>query len=87
MESKGVEKLSKNKGRKPDALIPTLQNVQAVKGYISEDSIARKAEATDATPSRVFGIATFYKRFRFEARARSLLFALVNLIRSLIEPE
>ena len=73
MESEGIDELSKNKGRKPDALIPTLQDIQAAKGYLSEDSVTKTAETTKTTPSRVFGVATFYNRFQFEPVPRYLI--------------
>ena len=73
MESKRIDEPFKNKEKKPDALIPALQDIQAAKGYVSEDSIAKIAEATKTTRSRVFGVATFYNRFQFEPVPRYLI--------------
>ncbi len=46
-------------------LIPMLQKTQEVHGYISPETVNRIATATGASPSEVFGVASFYSQFRF----------------------
>lgn len=48
-----------------DSLIPILQGVQGMFGYISEDSVEEIAKYLDISHSYIFGVATFYTQFRF----------------------
>ena len=58
----------------PDAkreyLIPLLQAVQASEGYLSRDAIVKIAEHLKLPASKVYGVATFYNQFRFQAQGR-----------------
>jgi len=55
---------SSYEGRR-DELIPILQDVQAELGYLPEEAMVAIAEFTGVPESRVYGVATFYKQFRF----------------------
>jgi NADH-quinone oxidoreductase E subunit len=55
---------------KRDALIPILQEVQESHGFISHDTIVRVAAHLNLPPSKVYGVATFYNQFRFQAPGR-----------------
>ncbi len=48
-------------------LIPILQDVQDVRGYISKDDIIKIAEYLEVPDSKVFGVATFYNQFKLTA--------------------
>lgn len=48
-----------------ESMIPLLQEVQGEAGYLSPEAMAEIALATDVPVSRVYGVATFYKQFRF----------------------
>ncbi|HNW94032.1 MAG TPA: NADH-quinone oxidoreductase subunit NuoE [bacterium] len=50
-----------------DALIPILQEVQAQLGYIPRDAVTRIARHLNLPASKVYGVATFYNQFRFNA--------------------
>lgn len=52
---------------KRDALIPILQEVQESQGFISHDTIVQVASHLNLPPSKVYGVATFYNQFRFQA--------------------
>jgi NADH-quinone oxidoreductase subunit E len=55
-------------GRGPltmDSLIPVLQDVQTESGYLSEGSMEAISTMIGVPVSRVYGVATFYKQFRF----------------------
>jgi bidirectional [NiFe] hydrogenase diaphorase subunit len=50
-----------------DQLIETLHVAQDVFGYLSEDVLLYVARALRLPPSMVYGVATFYQLFTFEA--------------------
>ncbi len=47
-----------------ETLIPILQDVQALFGYLPEESLAIIAKYIGVSTSKVFGVATFYNQFR-----------------------
>jgi NADH-quinone oxidoreductase subunit E len=51
-------------GRRED-LIPILQEIQGEFGYLSEDAIVKTADFLGLSTTKIFGLATFYDRFRF----------------------
>ncbi len=55
---------------KRDELIPILQEVQEVLGYLSGEAIERIGEHLSLPTSKVYGVATFYNQFRFQPRGR-----------------
>ena len=48
-----------------DSLIPLLQDVQEECGYLSSEAMEEIASAVSVPVSRVYGVATFYRQFRF----------------------
>ena len=48
-----------------DSLIPVLQDVQKEYGFLSGESMEEISSLIGAPVSRVYGVATFYKQFRF----------------------
>jgi NADH-quinone oxidoreductase subunit E len=48
-----------------DSLIPLLQEIQEERGYLSSHSMEEIATAVNVSVSRVYGVATFYRQFRF----------------------
>jgi NADH-quinone oxidoreductase subunit E len=48
-----------------ESLIPLLQGVQEESGYLSCDAMEEIAWAASVPVSRVYGVATFYRQFRF----------------------
>jgi NADH-quinone oxidoreductase subunit E len=48
-----------------DSLIPVLQDVQKESGYLSNDSMEEISTRLGVPVSRVYGVATFYRQFRF----------------------
>lgn len=53
-----------------DALIEVLHDVQEVMGFLSVEVLAYVADRLGLPPSYVYGVATFYHLFRFEAKGR-----------------
>jgi NADH-quinone oxidoreductase E subunit len=62
--------LEKYPNAERDALIPILQEVQEVEGYLSRESIIRIGRHLKLPASKVHGVATFYNQFRFERQGR-----------------
>jgi NADH-quinone oxidoreductase subunit E len=50
-----------------EQLIPLLQAIQRVDGFISKAAMERLAVALETPVSHVYGVATFYNQFRFAA--------------------
>ncbi len=53
-----------------DHLIPILQEIQEAEGYLSQASITRVGQSLDMPSSKIFGVATFYNMFRFQAKGK-----------------
>ena len=53
-----------------DALIPVLQRIQDEFGYLSEDTLNKIASYLKLSPTKVYGLATFYNQFRFSPKGR-----------------
>ncbi len=64
------EILSRHANAGRDALIPILQEVQDACGYLSRESVRRIGEFLCLPSSKIYGVATFYNQFRFEALGR-----------------
>jgi NADH-quinone oxidoreductase subunit E len=50
-----------------DSLIPLLQEVQEAHGYLSRDAVLRIGRHLSLPASKIYGVATFYNQFRFQA--------------------
>lgn len=62
--------LAEHRGASRDALIPILQKVQEVEGFLSQDSIVRIGRELELPASKIYGVATFYNQFRFQPLGR-----------------
>jgi len=58
--------LEKYPNAKRDSLIPILQEIQGVVGYLSEESVIAVGKHLRLPASKIYGVATFYNQFRFE---------------------
>lgn len=56
-----------------DLIIPVLQDVQKIEGYISEECIMLLAGQIGTTPARIYGVATFYNQFRLSPLGKHLI--------------
>jgi NADH-quinone oxidoreductase E subunit len=59
--------LEKYRNAKRDQLIPILQEVQESNGFLSRESVARIGRHLGLPASKIYGVATFYNQFRFQA--------------------
>jgi len=62
--------VSKYQPGRRDGLIPLLQEVQEACGYLSRESVIRIGQHLKLPASKVYGVATFYNQFRFQALGR-----------------
>lgn len=53
-----------------DDLIPILQKVQHVEGFLSREAVIRIGEHLGLPASKIYGVATFYNQFRFQPQGR-----------------
>ncbi len=53
---------------KQSSLISILQDVQDIYRYLSEEVLEYVSEATGVSPSKIFGVATFYENFSLEPK-------------------
>ncbi len=51
-------------------LIPILQEVQEVQGYLSREAVIRIGEFLKLPISKIYGVATFYNQFRFQPKGK-----------------
>jgi NADH:ubiquinone oxidoreductase subunit E len=65
-----IEEVLKGHRREEGSLIPVLQEVQAIYGYLPEEALARVARGLDLPMSRVYGVVTFYAQFYLTRRGR-----------------
>jgi NADH:ubiquinone oxidoreductase subunit E len=57
--------LKKYKQGKREDLIPLLQEIQDDLGYLSEEAIVKTGSFLGLSTTKIYGLATFYDRFRF----------------------
>ena len=54
------------------ALIPVLQEVQEAFGYVPEDAVNYVGDRLNISPSKIFGVLTFYAQFHLQPRGRNV---------------
>lgn len=54
-------------------LIPILQDVQNIYGYLPEDALQQVSEFLSLPLSSVYGVATFYNQFRLKPLGRNVI--------------
>jgi len=72
IEERLNEILSSYQGRE-DELIPILQQVQQVFGYLPEPAMKRIAKFLKLPESTIFGVITFYAQFKLRPKARNIV--------------
>lgn len=53
-----------------DSLIPILQDIQDVEGWLSEESLSEVGRHLSLPVSKIYGVATFYNQFRFQPKGK-----------------
>jgi NADH:ubiquinone oxidoreductase subunit E len=59
--------LGRHPGAKRDSLIGILQEIQGALGFLSREAIVLTGKHLKLPASKVYGVATFYNQFRFQA--------------------
>jgi len=62
--------LEKYQNAQRDSLIPILQEVQDIEGWLSEASLIRIGQHLELPVSKIYGVATFYNQFRFKPQGK-----------------
>ena len=62
--------LNQHVGASRDALIPILQEVQEVEGFLSRDAVIKISKHLKLPASKIYGVATFYNQFRFQPKGK-----------------
>ena len=62
--------LRRHTSSRSSSLILVLQEVQEEQGYLSEEALRLISDKTGASPSRVYGVATFFNQFRFNPEGK-----------------
>ncbi len=68
-----VDQAVERLGRRPEAVIPILQAIQAHYRYLPEPALERVCWLTEITPAQITGVATFYKQFRHRPVGRHMI--------------
>lgn len=56
--------------KKPENLIPLLQDIQNEQGFLTDEIIEKVSAAMHIPTNRIYGVATFYDQFRFRERGK-----------------
>lgn len=68
-----VEEIISQTTNKKGALIPVLQKIQKVYGYVPEESIEQIANGLNVYPADVYGVLTFYSQFKLKPRGEYIV--------------
>jgi NADH:ubiquinone oxidoreductase subunit E len=68
-----VDAILKQHSRRPENLIPILQDVQKDLGYISPESVKGISRYLRISENQIFGVSSFYAQFRFTRPGRHSL--------------
>lgn len=64
--------LQKYKNKK-GALIPILQEIQEIYGYLPKESLEEISKSTKIPASKIYGVVTFYSQFYLNRRGRNIV--------------
>ena len=65
-----IEGIFEKYQRRPDQLIPILQDVQKEFGYIAPESVRHISRYLRISENQIFGVSSFYAQFRFTTPGR-----------------
>ena len=68
-----IEDLITKYSSKKGMLIPLLQEVQDLEGYLSKETISFISEKTDIGIADIYGVATFYTMFRLKPQGKHII--------------
>lgn len=70
---KAMDDIVEEAGSQRSAVITILQQVQGRYRYLPEEALRYLAEKLDMSPTKIFGIATFYENFSLEKKGKYLI--------------
>ena len=68
-----VDRTVERLGRRPDAVIPILQAIQAHYRFLPQEALERVCGLTEITPAAITGVSTFYTQFRHRPVGRHII--------------
>ena len=68
-----TDKIIDQIGKEVDRVIPILQAIQNEFNYLPEVAMQRVCEKTEISPSRIYGISTFYSQFRHKPVGKHII--------------
>ena len=68
-----IDKIVKKHGDKQSAIITILQEIQEKFRYLPEDILEYIAKKMDISPSKIYGIATFYENFSLKPKGKYVI--------------
>ena len=68
-----LEKTLKKYRQSTGKIIPVLQEIQDIFGYIPEDAIRETSRELGIPSSEIYGVVTFYGQFHLQARGKNLI--------------
>ncbi len=60
-----IDEIIASVGKTPDKILPILQAMQKVYGYLPQSALEMVCEKTEITPAAITGFSSFYDQFRF----------------------
>jgi NADH:ubiquinone oxidoreductase subunit E len=70
MSQNSIDTLLEKHDRKPEELIPILQDVQKELGYVSIEAVRLISRYLRISENQIFGVSSFYAQFRFTPPGR-----------------
>jgi NADH:ubiquinone oxidoreductase subunit E len=68
-----LEKILSHFEGKDSEVIPILQEIQHVYGYLPETEMSEVAKFVGLPKSRIYGVATFFEQFKFTPQGKNLI--------------
>ena len=65
-----IDEILARRGTSGNSCIAILQDIQRELGYVPVEAAERVAEKTEIRATQIWGVATFYRQFRFEPPGR-----------------
>ena len=70
---KEIDAILERQGTDRDACVKVLQEIQGLFGYLPAEALRYVTEHSQITSRQIYGVATFYDRFRFEPVGKHMI--------------
>lgn len=68
-----IDNIIAKTGTSVEKVIPILQAIQDEFNYLPEEALKRVCDTTDISPSRIYGVSTFYSQFRHSPAGKHIV--------------